>query len=90
MYLFVFKSLKDETPPCIQHPRTGCLFDLEQDPGEHTNVAAANPAVLLALATRLNELHPTVFNPQRGGGAKDQAATAARARGGYWGPFVFP
>ena len=60
------------------------------DPGEHTNVAAANPAILMKLVTRLNELYPTVFNPQRGGGDKDKAANTARARGGYWGPFVFP
>jgi hypothetical protein len=53
-------------------------------------VAAANPAILMKLVTRLNELYPTVFNPQRAGGDKDKAANTARARGGYWGPFVFP
>ena len=68
----------------------GCLFNVEQDPTEHVNVAAANPDVLAHIAHRLGELQPTVFNPQRSGGDAQKAASAATARGGFWGPFIFP
>ena len=34
----------------------GCLFDLASDPGEHQNVAAANPAIVRALSARIDAL----------------------------------
>jgi hypothetical protein len=70
----------------------GLLFNLEKDPTEHRNVAAdpANEQVLVAVGARLRELQPTVFSPVRTGGDPAKAARAAEARGGYWGPFIFP
>ena len=67
----------------------GCLFNLDEDPTEHVDVAAENPAVLAVIAARLAQLQPTVFSPDRGASSPLAGKTAA-ARGGYWGPFVFP
>eukprot|EP01047_Picozoa_sp_COSAG01_P032903 COSAG01_NODE_2398_length_7765_cov_29.002087_2_plen_82_part_00 len=62
----------------------------DTDPGEYTSVAASNPGPLKIISARLAKLQPTFFNPQRTGGNSSRASTAAAARGGYWGPFVFP
>ena len=55
----------------------------------HVDVAAENPVVLAAIAARLAALQPGVFSPDRGASSPLASKTAA-ARGGYWGPFVFP
>lgn len=68
----------------------GLLYDLDADPGEHTNLRDARPAVLQAMSARLEALQPSFFNPDRAGGSQDKVMDAAIARGGYWGPFVFP
>jgi arylsulfatase I/J len=69
----------------------GCLYDIDADPWEHAQVAAANPGPLAALKARLEALQPTFFDPDRtSGGSTARADNAAVARGGYWGPFVFP
>ena len=60
----------------------GCLFDLEADPGEYVNVAAAQPAAHAALKARLAALQPSIFAPVRTGGGTDKADQAASARGG--------
>lgn len=36
-----------------------CLFDLEEDPCEHRNVAAAHPTIVATLLARLLELSKT-------------------------------
>ena len=60
----------------------GCLFDLEADPGEYVNVAAAQAAAHAALKARLAALQPSIFAPVRTGGGTDKADQAASARGG--------
>jgi hypothetical protein len=62
----------------------------DTDPGEYISVAASNPAPLKIISARLAKLQPTFFNPQRTGGNSSRASNAAAARGGFWGPFVFP
>jgi hypothetical protein len=58
--------------------------------GEYNNVAAKQPQELATLKARLAELQPTLFEPVRTGGNTSRATEAAVARGGYWGPFIFP
>ena len=68
----------------------GLLYDVDADPGEHTNLREVRPAVLQAMSARLEALQPSFFNPDRAGGSQDKVMAAAIARGGYWGPFLFP
>ena len=68
----------------------GLLYDLDADPGERTNLRESRPAVFGAMSARLGALQPTFFNPNRTGGSQDKVMDAAVARGGYWGPFLFP
>ena len=58
--------------------------------GEYVNVASKHPQELATLKGRLAELQPTLFQPVRTGGNTSRATEAAVARGGYWGPFIFP
>jgi hypothetical protein len=67
----------------------GCLYELRSDPFENNDLAATMPAKVAELRGRLEAHEATAFNPHRGN--VDPAACAhAIARGGFWGPFVFP
>ena len=68
----------------------GLLYDLDTDPSEHTNLRESRPAVFKVMSARLESLQSTFFNPNRTGGSQDKVIDAAVARGGYWGPFLFP
>ena len=66
----------------------GCLFNLDSDPYETSDVAAANPSKVKELMDRLVEIRTTVYSPDRG--ALDPAACAA-IHGkwkGFWGPWL--
>ena len=43
-----------------------CLFNVFDDPSEHLEVSAANPAIVAAMSKRLQELTKTIFAPDRG------------------------
>lgn len=69
--------------------RHGCLYDLSTDPGEHTDISAAQPTIATRMRARLEQINATVFSPNRG--------TVQQALGcevgvnryhGYWGPFL--
>mmetsp|Transcript_2744 Transcript_2744/g.6567 ORF Transcript_2744/g.6567 Transcript_2744/m.6567 type:complete len:160 (-) Transcript_2744:964-1443(-) len=65
----------------------GCLFDLQADPLESTNVASAQPAVASQLQARLAFYRKGVYAPYRGdieGAACQQVVT----NGGFWGPWL--
>lgn len=72
----------------VDAPR--CLYNVLDDPTEHVNLAAAQPAILRQLAARIAELQRGVFDPDRG--APDPLAcnyTATKWRGfvgPFWGP----
>jgi len=67
----------------------GCLYNIKEDPSEYVDHASTNPTKLRELQTRLAELQPTFFNPQRSGGNRMLAAKFAReVYKGYWGPFI--
>jgi arylsulfatase B len=82
---------------CIAHcGSTGCLFNLEDDPTEHTDVAEREPAMARRLLTRARALNSTTLAPAHGGlynpdrGVR-QAAACKQAQGansGFWGPFM--
>lgn len=59
------------------------------DPTEHNDLAESNPDIVTELLAELTAQNATVYQPNRGP-ADDLACTAALARGGVWGPFVFP
>ena len=70
----------------------GCLFNLYEDPTEHSNVASAHPQVLQFMQLTLAKMNQGFFDPTRGGGNTSVPIQAAIAYGGhdggYWGPFL--
>lgn len=72
------------TANCTQ----GCLFNLENDPNEHTDLASQHPDVVTALRSRIVALNQTTFSPLRGKADPDGCHTALTKYGGFWGPFV--
>ena len=73
----------------IRDCTAGCLFDLDADPAEQTNVAAGHPDVATRLHARLLQINATVFTPNRGGpDEKNGCAVALGRYGGFWGPFL--
>ena len=60
------------THPAPTNCGDGCLFDIEQDPGEHVNLRLARARDFDRLRARLHELAPWVNRSDRSGGhAKD-------------------
>ncbi len=66
----------------------GCLFDLESDPTEHNDVAAAHPDVVARMRARVAELQRAVYNPVRGRDDGTACKAALGEWGGFWGPFA--
>merc|ERR1719277_2455883 len=67
----------------------GCLYNVEEDPTEHTNLAGdrRHAAKLAELQAALFAMNETNFNPDRG--ELDLAACQVSIGiGGYYGPFV--
>ena len=52
--------------------KAGCLFNVLADPGQHSDVAEANPDIVAALYARLQAINSTAYQPNRG--TFDQAA----------------
>lgn len=79
-----------KTPACstVVDCGSGCLFNLDEDPTEHANVAEGHPKVLQALQATLAKMNKGFFSPTRGGGDKSVPIKAAIEYGGYWGPFL--
>ena len=66
----------------------GCLFDLESDPYEYTNIARAQPDVAARLRARIAQLQEGVYDPYRGGDDGAACEAAITRYGGFWGPFA--
>ena len=73
--------------PGARTGKQGCLFDIINDPNQHTDLADARPAEARALFARLQELNDTAFRPDRG--TFDPGACAEYVKwGGFYGPFL--
>lgn len=66
----------------------GCLYNVNNDPSEHHDLAMAQPTKLRELQLRLATLQPTVFNPDRGFDDGTADRFARDVHGGFWGPFI--
>ena len=67
--------------------KLGCLFDVEHDPGEHVDLAAAYPDVVNQMVRTMEEMEKTVYLPDRGSDT-GQACAKSKEYGGYFGPFL--
>ena len=73
---------------CGRHPSNGCLFDLNQDPGEYTSLSESHTDLFHEMLLQVDEAQKNVYSPDRG--TKDpMACKKAKERGGWWGPFVY-
>jgi hypothetical protein len=73
---------------CRNTEGAGCLFQLDQDASEKTDVAEQYPDLVEALQFMSMLVNSTVYSPKRG--ALDSAACTAAMddHGGFWGPFL--
>ena len=75
------------TQSCGRTAVTGCLYDIESDPNEYHNLAAAQPEDWKRLYAIAVEEQAKVFSPYRG--KTDPKACEAVARNdGFWGPYI--
>lgn len=65
----------------------GCLYNLEVDPNEHTNIADVASDMFDKMKASLTELNKNLFVPERGD-ASTAACKTALSNGGFMGPFV--
>ncbi len=65
-----------------------CLFNVFDDPSEHSNQAAAQPDIVASMATRLAELQAGVFSPHRGDPSPLACTVSTSTWGGFVGPFL--
>jgi arylsulfatase I/J len=65
----------------------GCLYNLEEDPNEHTNIAGVATDVFEQMKVSLAELNEDLFLPDRGD-ASVEACQTALDQGSFMGPFV--
>ena len=66
----------------------GCLFELQSDPSEYRDVAAAQPGLVTKLKAAIAAAQATAFSPDRGGQDPQSCITAMTKWGGFWGPWV--
>lgn len=73
----------------VEDCKDGCLFNVEEDPTEHVNLAAdaGHADILNKLKADLEELNKGIFRPLRGVVASVEACENGVAIGGYYGPF---
>jgi len=71
----------------VQECHDGCLYNIAEDPNEHTNLATLEPTKLAALQHALSELNKSLFRPYRGVMSKAVCDSGFK-NGGYYGPFV--
>ena len=75
------------TQTCGRTAVTGCLYDIESDPNEYHNLAAAQPEDWKRLYAIAVEEQAKVFSPYRGK-TDPKACEAVVRNDGFWGPFI--
>ena len=69
---------------------TGCLYNIKEDPGEHSELSVTMPSVLRSMRAKLKKYQDTYFNPDRGNHSWPGACDYALNKyGGFYGPFLF-
>lgn len=67
--------------------KTGCLFDIIDDPGEHKDLAKSMPEKLQELLSRWKELKNTSFQAEAHPEDAKQCKAYYEAHGGFCGPY---
>ena len=81
-------SMTRDPTMIVQHCGSGCLYDLANDQGEHTDLASANPDVVAKLTHVLVGFNQTCFSPSRGKVSAEACQYLEGTYGGWFGPFV--
>ena len=68
--------------------RGGCLYRLDVDPTEHTDLAPSHPKLLATMLAELQRHNRSVWSPDRGSWDPAACAAALTTWGGTWGPWV--
>ena len=66
----------------------GCLYNIKDDPLEHTDLAKTMPDKLKEMRGQLQKYVDSHFNPDRGNAWPGACDTALNKYGGFWGPFL--
>ena len=80
--------------PLVEFCKRGCLYDLDEDPGEVRDLASERSDVLEVMLTRFRELQKTAYATPRYAVWPDEAAMARhiavveRDYAGFWGPYT--
>ena len=64
------------------------MYNLEQDPTEHTNIAAQHTDIRDLLFKKIQAHNATTFTPNRGHIDTNGTCRAVRENGGFWGPWI--
>merc|ERR1712217_98415 len=73
---------------CGNTTKTGCLYNIIEDPGEHQNLATQKPKIFNGMIERIAEINKGFFDPDRGHDDPNACKLAMGRYGGFWGPFV--
>ena len=67
----------------------GCLWDVANDPSEHTNLAVERAAdAKRMLARRAELLKENKYSPKRGKGTDARGCAQIDINSGFWGPWI--
>ena len=81
-------SFNDITTACSKtEGKTGCLFDVLADPGEHVDLAHSMPEKANEIYAKMVQAEKHWFNPDRGAPDDPRACKVAKDSG-YWQPFL--
>jgi len=81
-------NFNSQDPEYIRHCGNGCLFELNKDPLETTDLAKSMPRRVAKMRAKVEHYALSAFNPHRG--REDPAAcdAAENEHGGFWGPWI--
>ena len=79
-------SFGDVTNCSATPAKTGCLFDVLADPGEHVDLALTMPDKAQGIYAKMLAAEEQWFDPNRG--APDPLACQVARASGYWQPFL--